>query len=248
VSELIAIERAALHRCLACSTAIALGLFAAEVGGLALYSAVARMRAVFSHGTIDQLGTSFGALLLGADLAFVLMSMGLGLGATALARPLVGRALAMPAARTSAGIVALYAVVFCVAYATGLGLMELVPALLARVHGWLTQGVVLSLALMPPVGVLIVLLAGALAASALVARGVPPGRSLTSGLDHVLRRPRSLALFAAHAMLAALLIGLAQRCGAISLVITPPVVVLTFLLGLAAFDTAMARDARLSTG
>src|SRR5262249_50839347 len=87
VSEFLALERAALRRCLDRAAVIALGLFAAEVGGLALYTAVARLRAVLSEGTAEQWSASFGALLLGAELAFVLSSMGVGLGAVALARP-----------------------------------------------------------------------------------------------------------------------------------------------------------------
>ncbi len=248
---LVAIELAALARIRARAPAIGLALLAAATGGLAVATGLARLRVGLAHGTPGTIGAAVAAAGLGVDLALVLSSLAVGLGAVALVRPLAGRALFLPATRTSAGAVSIFVVSGLCGYALVLGYLRLGPELAGLAAPAWHRAALLAAAVAPAVAVGLVLLPSSVAAVALVARGVPPGRALASALDHVLRRPRlAVALWLLHAALACALVraALAMPTHLAALAVLPVALAAGLLLAVAAFDAALAGDPRLATG
>jgi hypothetical protein len=235
---LIAIERAALRRVGERAGPVAIGLFAAEVAGLGLAAAIVREATP---------GWWIAGVALALQLVLSLGGAGLGLAAVAIARPLEGRALALPALRAGAAMAAIHLIGAAVAVASGIGISAALPGLWARSDGAGRAGV-LALAVTPTLFVLALLASASLAGAALVARGLGAGRALALGMDHVLRRPgRALALVGLHALLTALLLGGALASGLPAL-LAPAALVLGMTLAVAAFDVALGGDARLATG
>jgi hypothetical protein len=237
---LIGIERAALRRIGERAVPIALALFAAEVAGLGLWAAVARMH----HAA---LGWSLVGVALALQWLLSLGGLAIALAAVAIARPLTGGALALPVLRASVALGAILLLGALVDAASTLGLLAVLPRLAAHSDG-LGRAAVLALAVTPILFVLGLLAASCLAGTALVGRGLAAGRALTLGMDHVLRRPgRALALLSLHAVATVVLLGIALVSGVPAL-LAPVAVVLGTTLAVAAFDAALGRDARLTTG
>jgi hypothetical protein len=247
--ELGTLVIAALRRLRERAAAVLLGLLAAEVGGLGLATAIVRLRAVVRHG--GDLRSALAAVGLGGELMFVLGSFGFGLAVVAVARPLRGRALFFPAMRAAGGVLSPFLVSGLVAYASALGLLKLLPGLVAHTDGAMRTAAILALAVTPTAMVLVWLGAAALAGAALVARGLAPSHALGVGFDHVMRHPRqALAMLSVHAALGLALLGGLAIVGAriALLVVAPPLLALLQLSTLAMFDAAIARDPRLATG
>jgi hypothetical protein len=252
VSRLLDIERAAFARMGQRRGALVLGAACALTGALALEAALARAALALHAGTSAQLRLSLAAAGLGFDLLLVLASLGLGLSLAAIARPLAGAGLFLPAARTSAGIFSVGRLAFIVAYASTLGLLRLAGMLGVRLGHGTSFALAMALASTPTLLLVVILGPSAAAAMALVARGVPPGQAVAVGIDHVLRRPgQALALLALHAAVAAVLLVVALVIVGDRLRLLPalaPLGSLSLAWTIAVFDAAIGADPKLISG